>query len=223
MSTITWKVAAYGVTVIHTVEIFPSQSLIEEALAKLRTFAVTQAQDNADYQHACLYDTHFNDMFEQTQNQLGDVTNGEFATFFHVLQCFDEDSDIIKSDSSSALKASNFIVYFILPPFFPPVSPHFEFKQEKPWGFPIFLSTEYHPDPWCQFRLRSDFIVSSRLFLCPSLISEIVSQDDEADRYRMLLQAIPIARAGQYLIRYGSPMLFFVVAVYLRANLTTER
>ncbi|OJA13562.1 hypothetical protein AZE42_13275 [Rhizopogon vesiculosus] len=162
-------------------------------------------------------------MFEQTQNQSGDVTSREFATFFHVLRCFDEDSELIKSDSSSALKASNFIVYFILPPFLSSFTPHFEFKQEKPWGFPIFLSTEHQPDSWCQFRPRSDFMVSSRLFLCPFLISEIVSQDDEADRYRMLLQAIAVARAGQYLIRHGSPMRFFVVAIYLRANLTAER
>ncbi|OJA19944.1 hypothetical protein AZE42_11603 [Rhizopogon vesiculosus] len=52
-------------------------------------------------------------MFEQTQNEWGDVTNREFATFFHVLRCFDEDSELIKSDSSSALKASNFIVKWV--------------------------------------------------------------------------------------------------------------
>jgi len=37
----------------------------------------------------------------------------------------------------------------------------------------------------------------------------------------MLLQAIAVARAGQYLIQAGSQ--FFVVAIYLRANLIAER
>jgi hypothetical protein len=36
----------------------------------------------------------------------------------------------------------------------------------------------------------------------------------------MLLEAIAVARAGQYLARQGQ---FFVVAVYLRANLIAER
>lgn len=66
-------------------------------------------------------------------------------------------------------------------------------------------------------------MVSSPSFLFPFLISEVISQGDERDRYRMLLQAIAVARAGQYLMRAGAPMRFFVVAVYLRANLTAER
>jgi len=63
-------------------------------------------------------------------------------------------------------------------------------------------------------------MVSSRSFLCPFLISEVVSDGDESDRFRMLLEAIAVARAGQYLTRQGQ---FFVVAVYLRANLIAER
>ncbi|OAX31265.1 hypothetical protein K503DRAFT_787947 [Rhizopogon vinicolor AM-OR11-026] len=93
--------------------------------------------------------------------------------------------------------------------------------REKAWGFPIFVSTRDQPNAWCQFRPRSDFMVSSRLFLCPLLISEVVSQGNEQDRYRILLQATAVARAGQYLIQAGSQ--FFVVAIYLRANLIAER
>lgn len=66
-------------------------------------------------------------------------------------------------------------------------------------------------------------MVSSRSFLCPFLISEVVSQKDEQDRCRMLVQAIAAARAGRYLIREGAEIQFFVVAIYLRANLTVER
>jgi hypothetical protein len=66
-------------------------------------------------------------------------------------------------------------------------------------------------------------MVSSRSFLFPFLISEVISQRNEQDRYCMLLQAIAVARAGQYLMEADAPMRFFVVAVYLRADLTAER
>lgn len=39
----------------------------------------------------------------------------------------------------------------------------------------------------------------------------------------MLLQAIAAARVGQHLIREGAQIQFFVVAIYLCANLTAER
>ena len=95
--------------------------------------------------------------------------------------------------------------------------------REVPWQFPIFLSTPAQLDSWCQFHPRSDFMISSRSFLFPFLISEVILQRNEQDRYRMLLQAIAVARAGQYLMEAGAPMRFFVVAVYLHADLTVER
>jgi hypothetical protein len=39
----------------------------------------------------------------------------------------------------------------------------------------------------------------------------------------MLVKAIPIARAGYQLMKRRSSRDFFVVAIYLRANLTAER
>jgi len=63
-------------------------------------------------------------------------------------------------------------------------------------------------------------MVSPRSFLCTFLISEVVSDGYESDRFRMLLEAIAVARAGQYSTRQGQ---FFVVAVYLWANLIVER
>jgi len=39
----------------------------------------------------------------------------------------------------------------------------------------------------------------------------------------MLLQAIAVARAGQFLMVDGALKPFFVVAIYLCANLTAER
>jgi hypothetical protein len=64
-------------------------------------------------------------------------------------------------------------------------------------------------------------MVTSTSSLCPLLISEVVSQKNESDRFRMLIQAIAVARAGQYLMKAGEE--FFVVAIYLRANLIAER
>jgi hypothetical protein len=102
---------------------------IAASTALLISSKVPGAQEISDYENALRYNTHFSDIFTLNQDAPGNVTNREFATFFNVLRCFDEDSDRIKSDTSSALKASNFIVYFILPPFFSCHSTHFEFKQ----------------------------------------------------------------------------------------------
>ncbi|KAG1766756.1 kinase-like domain-containing protein [Suillus placidus] len=66
-------------------------------------------------------------------------------------------------------------------------------------------------------------MVSSPLFYFPFLVCEVISQKKEEDRYRMLLQAITAARAGQFLMVDGAPKPFFVVAIYLCANLTAER
>jgi hypothetical protein len=51
----------------------------------------------------------------------------------------------------------------------------------------------------------------------------MISQKKEEDRYRMLLQAIAVARVGQFLMVDGAPKPFFVVAIYVCANLTAER
>ena len=63
-------------------------------------------------------------------------------------------------------------------------------------------------------------MVSSRSFLRQFLISEAILDGDESDRFHMLLEAIAVARAGQYLTRQGQ---FFVMAVYLRENLIAEK
>jgi hypothetical protein len=47
-------------------------------------------------------------------------------------------------------------------------------------------------------------------FFFPFLVCEVISQKKEEDRYRMLLQAIAIARAGQFLMVDGAPKPFFV-------------
>jgi hypothetical protein len=74
---------------------------------------VPEGKEVMDYQNAQAYATHFNNIFVASPNSPGKVTNREFATFFNVLRCFDEDSDRIANDGSSAMKASNLVVYFI--------------------------------------------------------------------------------------------------------------
>ncbi|KAH7904687.1 kinase-like domain-containing protein [Hygrophoropsis aurantiaca] len=92
-----------------------------------------------------------------------------------------------------------------------------------PWKFPIFLSRRTLPDSWCKFTPKNDFSVSSPTHLCPIVISEIVSQNSEQDKCRMLVEAIVAARAGQYLLKAQSDKQFFIVAIYLRESLIAER
>jgi hypothetical protein len=93
--------------------------------------------------------------------------------------------------------------------------------RQMSWDFPIFFDAYQTPQEWCKFRPNSDFMVTSTSSLCPFIISDVVSQKNESGRYRMLIQAIAVARAGQYLMRAGEE--FFVVGIYLRANMIAER
>jgi hypothetical protein len=55
-----------------------------------------------------------NDIFVAAPKPPGKVTNREFAKFFNILRCFDEDSDRITNDGSSAMKASDLVVLFYI-------------------------------------------------------------------------------------------------------------
>ena len=47
------------------------------------------------------------------------ISDREFAAFYNLLRCFDQDAEMIADrKTSSSLKASNFTVHFIQPPFF---------------------------------------------------------------------------------------------------------
>lgn len=86
----------------------------------------------------------------------------------------------------------------------------------------MFISSLEAPDSWRKFTPNSDFSVISKAFLCPFIIAEIVSQPQEEDRYRMLVEGIAAVRAGQYLSKSPAHR-FFVVAIYLTADLHAER
>jgi len=66
-------------------------------------------------------------------------------------------------------------------------------------------------------------MVFSPKFEIPFVISEVVSDKGEADRCRMLVEAIALARAGQFLLQSGSKKRFFVVAIYVDADMVASR
>ncbi|OJA10851.1 hypothetical protein AZE42_06128, partial [Rhizopogon vesiculosus] len=178
-----------------------------------------------DLESARCFSEHFDNIFVRSRPpSLPTVTtNMEFVAFFNVLRCFHEDANLIKANSSYALKAQNFAMYFLSPPFFYNPSGHLKFNMKVPWEFPMFVNTSLMPSSWHKFLPQSYSMVSSSSFLFPFLMSEVPSDESDLGRSRMLLQTIPVARAGQYLMKVGAPMQFFVVGIYLHADLTVER
>jgi hypothetical protein len=165
----------------------------------------------------------------------------EFAAFNRVHEKFLHDVGRIKRAESLALKASKFFEYFISPAFFfqPGIGWAFrihtvimfyscyysmtdchECHRDMLWNFLIFISNPEMISP-CKFRPKNDAMVISPLFQCPLLISEVASQEDESDRWRMLLEAILVAQAGQFLMKNNER--YFVVAIYLTARVIAER
>jgi VIT1/CCC1 family predicted Fe2+/Mn2+ transporter len=74
---------------------------------------------------------------------------------------------------------------------------------------------------------RNDFCVwfqreRSGNFALPLIIGEIISHSNEMDRYRMLLQAVALARLISAL-RSDSTEHLFIVAIYLTKDLAAER
>lgn len=57
----------------------------------------------------------------------------------------------------------------------------------------------------------------------PLVIGEIISQLNEKDRFRMLLQAIALARLVSELRKSKSKIQPFIVAIYLTGDMVAER
>ena len=84
-----------------------------------KSFQVVDEQGR-DLENARSYETQFDRVFALagTQSPVTVLNGREFAAFYNVLRCFDDDVDKINNDPSSSLKANNFTVHFIQPPFF---------------------------------------------------------------------------------------------------------
>jgi hypothetical protein len=57
----------------------------------------------------------------------------------------------------------------------------------------------------------------------PFIISEVISDKTEKDRFRMLVEAIALARVGHFLLQPTSKKTFFVVAIYVNAKMVVTR
>ncbi|KAN0081585.1 hypothetical protein V8E55_009209, partial [Tylopilus felleus] len=150
-----------------------------------------ERRDIRDIENARVYKTQFERVFELAATEPTVTSNREFSAFHNILRCFDEDVDLIADkDTSSSLKASNFTVHFIQPPFFSEIrddSRGFKYNQEKSWGFPIFVDTSSTMNVCRKFTPRSDWMVISPQFRIPFIISEVISNKTQNDRWRMLV------------------------------------
>lgn len=77
--------------------------------------------------------------------------------------------------------------------------------------------------PYRKFVPKNDCMVFSRQFQLPFVICEVISDKYEMDRNRMLVQATALARVGQFFLRSDSQQTFFLVAIYLDANMVASR
>ena len=77
-----------------------------------------------------------------------------------------------------------------------------------------------HPGEIYKYSLVSDFLLLREGFL-PPLIGEVISDQEETDKYRMILQCAVIARLGNILTRDNHH--FVAQAVRLNRNFTAER
>ena len=89
-------------------------------------------KEKRDYQNAVSYKTQFDNIFKAGEvTAVGVDIDREFATFYHLLRCFNEDVSKVAQhpSSSSSLKASNFTVHFAQPPFLSANHANFEYRQ----------------------------------------------------------------------------------------------
>ena len=66
-------------------------------------------------------------------------------------------------------------------------------------------------------------MVISPQYDIPFVISKVISDKQERDRPRMLVEAIALARTGNFLMKSTSVKRFFVVAIYVDANMVVSR
>jgi len=105
---------------------------IETRLARIRTYQEheTDMQWTRDLENARSRGDLFDDTYILTgQDPINVNDSREFAAFYNVVRSYHADSARIGQDSSSSLKASNFTVYFMLPPFFSRLGTRFEYKE----------------------------------------------------------------------------------------------
>ncbi|KAH0834610.1 hypothetical protein J3R83DRAFT_10065, partial [Lanmaoa asiatica] len=198
---------------------------IQDALVQPRQYKTGDVESSQDFQITRKWcKMHFERVFIPVETKSSALVRvREFAAFYNVLRSFNDDVSRIAGNASSSIKTSNFAIHFIQPPFFSLLSRNFEYQQDKSWGFPMFVDATYPPSAFRKFVPRSDCMVISLQFLIPFVICEVISDGRQSDRSRMLVQATALVRTGQFLLRSTSRKKFFVVAIYVDANMVASR
>ncbi|KAF8554809.1 hypothetical protein OG21DRAFT_1018327 [Imleria badia] len=183
-----------------------------------------------DLASALKYRTQFDRVFKHGL-PLYDVatvtSDAEFSAFYSVLRRVASDmSTILDKGTTSSVKSSIFTFCFVQPPFFFEIhddSHGFRYKEEQSWSFPLFVDTPSMRDDWKTYTPRNDCMVVSPQHGIPFIISEVISDVKESDCWRMLVEASALARAGQFLLKSTSKKRFFIVALYVDANMVVSR
>ncbi|KAF8804871.1 hypothetical protein BYT27DRAFT_6685730 [Phlegmacium glaucopus] len=197
---------------------------LETKLRGKRSF--NTPDDDRDLSIARHYKDHFESTYIRTTEDHASVKSSmEFIAFYVLLRCFHEDASRYKTEESSSLKAHGLKGYLIVPPFFSGQKDCdvLLYRDETHWTFPLFLSCPTMSQLPRQYTPVSDFSVWFGKLDLPLIVAEVVSQKNEEDRYRMLLQAIALARLVFQLRRSESTAHPFIVGIYLTASLNAER
>ncbi|KAG5650424.1 hypothetical protein H0H81_012315 [Sphagnurus paluster] len=149
----------------------------------------------------------------------------EFFAFYSLLCGFDPDAGRYKTAASSSLKAHALKANFVLSPFFSgrDSDDNLLYKEEMPLKFPLFVSLSAMSELPRKYTPASDFSVWFRQLSLPLIIAEVVPKKEKQDRYRMLVQAISLARLAFHLRRPGSTAHPFIVSIYMTAGMIVKR
>jgi len=151
----------------------------------------------------------------------------EFLAFYNLWFWYLPDAPRYQGRKASSIKATAVKSSFIHPPFFCGGNSADElvYVEESPWRFPMFVECDAMADLPLKYCPRNDFCVwfERGSVTLPLVIGGIISFRNEKDRFRMLLQAIALARLVSELRKSGSTAQPFIVAIYVTGELRAER
>ncbi|KAG5638069.1 hypothetical protein H0H81_002037 [Sphagnurus paluster] len=204
----------------------PKMLDLEDRLRAKRSFRNDDDDPGLSIARRC--EPHFASSYVQNSIEEDPVAvknSREFVAFYVLLHCYLPDAHRYNAAASSSLKVHALKANFILPPFFSERNyiDNLLYHEEMPFMFPLFISCPAMSDiPWT-YTPASDFSVWCEKLNLPLIIAEVVSKKEKQDRYRMLVQAISLARLAFQLRRPGSTAHPFIVAIYMTDVMIVER
>lgn len=177
------------------------------------------------------------DLFHKIYNDLDDNVDertmrddfkakAEFLSFVHLSSVYKYVAKFVGGqESSSAVKEGIFSALFIMPSLLLGLMSggsdfKFIYKQDQAWSYSIL--TLFSDTVKARYTPRSDFSLGLTYLIVQLIIAEIVSENNESDRYRMLCQAIVATRVAKYLLKESSDT-FVLMAIYVTRNFVAER